>query len=483
MNQKILNLVTQFSSYVGFKSISHVFREYDIRGIYDSELTSKFAFHLGRTFGIFLQNRGDVCVGRDVRKGGQLLQDAFVNGLLDTGCNVTTIGQVPIGISNFAIWEGKFTAGVYITASHNPPEYNGFRFRHSDGTGFIEENEKIRDIFFDHRTVDTSIRQSGRLRLKKTEDVIESYWSLISKTYQRLGQLKIGVDAGNGGASKVAGDILEKAGHQTTRINDLPDDNYPNRSPHNKDSEISELKSMVTREGCDFGIAFDGDGDRCVFVDDEGRSCKTEKILIVLAKQMRTTREKKVVVSVPCSTILESELEPLGIKVIRCKVGDVHVSEAMKKHNAMLGGEVSSHVFVPDFYFFDDSILTTLKLSESLLKSGSRLSSLMDEIQDLPYEQIFVPCPDNVKFKIVDLVAGHFSHTNAEISRLDGIRVLDNKGWVLVRGSNTEPLIKVIVEGKDIESFSKKKEEILDLLESEMKAFDLSLQTMDAKNA
>jgi phosphomannomutase len=189
------------------------------------------------------------------------------------------------------------------------------------------------------------------------------------------------------------------------------------------------------------------------------------------------------VVSVPCSTILENELEPLGIRVIRSKVGDVHVSETMKRNNAILGGEVSSHIFVPDFFFFDDSFLATLKLAEALLKSGARLSSLMDGIQDYPYEQIFVPCPDDIKFKIVDLIAEQFSHSNAEISRLDGIRILDSTGWVLVRGSNTEPLIKVIVESKDIESFRTKKEDVLSALEKKMESFGLSLKLVEAKNA
>jgi phosphomannomutase/phosphoglucomutase len=466
-----------------FGSISHVFREYDIRGIYDSELTPEFAFHLGKTFGIFMKKRGNVCVGRDVRRGAQSLEDSFVDGLQSTGCNVTTIGQVPIGIANFAIWKGTFKAGVYLTASHNPPEYNGFRLRHSDGTGFIEENNRIKDIFFDNRQFANTLTKAGKLFQKKTEEIIKSYWSLISTTHQNLGRLKIGVDAGNGGASGIAGDILEKAGYQTIRINDSPDENYPNRSPHNKDSEIGKLKSLVVQEGCDLGVAFDGDADRCVFVDDQGRSCKTEKILITLARQIQTEREKKVVVSVPCSTILENELEPLGIRVIRSKVGDVHVSEAMKRNNAILGGEVSSHIFVPDFYFFDDSFLATLKLAEALLKSGSRLSSLMDGIQDYPYEQIFVPCPDDIKFEIVDLIAEQFSHANAEISRLDGIRILDSTGWVLVRGSNTEPLIKVIVEGKDIESFRTKKEDILSALETKMESFGLSLKLVEAKNA
>ena len=466
-----------------FGSISHVFREYDIRGIYGSELTPEFAFHLGETFGVFVKKRGNVCVGRDVRRGAQSLEDSFVDGLQSTGCNVTTIGQVPIGIANFAIWRGTFKAGVYITASHNPPEYNGFRFRHSDGTGFVEENNIIKNIFFDSRQITNTVTKPGKLFQKKTDEIVKSYWSLISTTHQNLGRLKIGVDAGNGGASGIAGDILEKAGYQTIRINDSPDENYPNRSPHNKDSEIGELKSMVVREGCDLGVAFDGDADRAVFVDDQGRTCKTEKILITLAKQIQTRREKKVVVSIPCSTILENELEPLGIRVIRSKVGDVYVSEAMKRNDAMLGGEVSSHIFVPDFYFFDDSFLTTLKLAEALLKSGSRLSRLMDGIQDYPYEQIFVPCPDDVKFEIVNLIAEQFSHAKAEISRLDGIRVLDSSGWVLVRGSNTEPLIKVIVESKNIESFRAKKEEALSALRTIMESFGLSLRLVEAKNA
>ena len=466
-----------------FGRIFHVFREYDIRGIYGSELTPEFAFHLGETFGVFMKKRGNVCVGRDVRRGAQSLEDSFVDGLQSTGCNVTTIGQVPIGIANFAIWRGTFKAGVYITASHNPPEYNGFRFRHSDGTGFVEENNIIKNIFFDSRQFSNMVTKLGKLFQKKTDEIIKSYWSLISTTHQNLGRLKIGVDAGNGGASGIAGDILEKAGYQTIRINDSPDENYPNRSPHNKDSEIGELKSMVVREGCDLGVAFDGDADRAVFVDDQGRTCKTEKILITLAKQIQTRREKKVVVSIPCSTILENELEPLGIRVIRSKVGDVYVSEAMKRNDAMLGGEVSSHIFVPDFYFFDDSFLTTLKLAEALLKSGSRLSGLMDGIQDYPYEQIFVPCPDDVKFEIVNLIAEQFSHAKAEISRLDGIRVLDSSGWVLVRGSNTEPLIKVIVESKNIESFRAKKEEALSALRTIMESFGLSLRLVEAKNA
>jgi phosphomannomutase/phosphoglucomutase len=457
-----------------------VFRDYDIRGVYDAQLTPNFALQLGKAFGTYLKGSGNVCVGRDIRRGGKILEDNFVIGLLDTGCNVTLIGQVPIGLSNFAVWKGNYIAGMYITASHNPPNYNGFRFRYPDGTGFTEENKEIRDIFFSNEFIS---KQKGSVIKINSEIIVKDYWSLISRELQNLGELKIGIDPGNGGASKIAGDLIEKSGHNVIRINDFPDENYPNRSPHNKDSEIGELKSLVVEQNCDFGVAFDGDGDRCVFVDNLGRTCQTEKILIFLAIEMKTTRNKEVVVSMPCSTILERELEPLGIKIVRSKVGDVNVSKVMKKNNAMLGGEVSSHIFISDYYFFDDSILATIKLANSLLRKKVSLNKIIDSIKSYPFEQTFVPCPDDKKFQVVDMVKNQFLHLDFDINALEGVRISDDKGWSLVRGSNTEPIIKVIVEGKNNQSFEEKKEEIFEVLEKQMNSLNLEMKLIEGKNA
>lgn len=461
-------------------SLSHVFRAYDVRGILKTELTSDFAQKLGSVFGSYLEQTGPILVSRDVRVGGEMLESSFAEGAAAVGRDILVLGQVPISAASFATLKGQFAAGVYITASHNPPEYNGFRFRHPDGTGYSTENDEIRDRYFtaaDH----IRVGRKGTIKNAPRVEILRKYGNLLTQELHKR-RLRIAVDAGNGSASGIVTETLRKLGHDVIALYDEPDGRFPNRSPHNKDSEIGEVKRTVVERGCDFGVAFDGDGDRGVIIDEKGRSCQAEKIIVVLGKYGKV-RRKRIVANISCSMLVEKELQPLGWEVHRCRVGDVFMSEAIKEHRASLGVEISSHFFMSDYYAFDDAILAFVKFAGVLSSLGKKVSTLMDEITSYPYEQIFVPCTDATKFQVTKTLGTQLKETGQQPSFMDGVWVGDDNGWILVRPSNTESYVKVSVEAVNEETLQAKRRAILTELETAMTKFGQKVSTIEAKMA
>jgi phosphomannomutase len=389
-----------------------------------------------------------VCLGRDGRTSSPLLERALTAGLASTGCSVTAAGLLPIPTANFATFYRRFDAGAYITASHNPPEYNGIRFRHSDGTGYTAENERVRDTFFSSEMKKARWNALGGIEEADGQEIIDQYIGFILDRSKMEGALKVAIDPGNGCSVLTAPALFCKLGASVEMVNDRIDGTFPGRSPHPTEKNLGDLQELVTRTGSAFGAAYDGDGDRVVFVDDKGRVAQVEKIGIIIAKWMLLQKKGRVIVNVPCSMIVEDEIESAGGEVMRVRVGDVFISEAIREHGALFAMEISAHYFVPTFWYFDDPVLTTVKLAEILAAQKTPLSKLLDAIPSYPMVEKELACPDAVKFGVVDSLVEHHRRTGDRLDLTDGLKVIYEDGWGMVRPSNTQPMVRLFAEAR-----------------------------------
>jgi len=354
---------------------------------------------------------------------------------------------VPIPVANFKTMKGDFKAGAYITASHNPPEYNGIRFRRSDGTGYTKENMEIKKIFFEGDFKTASWDKIGKIFSIDTEATLKEYEDYLLPRFSPERKLKLAIDSGNGTASLTAPYIFRKLGFKVKTLNAQPDGTFPGRPSEPKAENLKDLMTAVREMKADFGVAYDGDADRAVFVDDLGRVVQNEKIGIIVAKEILRERGRgRVVANVECSSILEEEIPKAGGEVARVRVGDVFVCEAIKEHSAIFAMETSAHYFYPDFYYFDDPLVVSLKLGEILSKSSKKLSQLADEIPSYPKTHKNYSCADSIKFKVMERIIEKFEAQGYKIDTTDGARVVFEDGWALLRPSNTTPLIRATVE-------------------------------------
>ena len=434
-----------------------IFRAYDIRGVYGEELDANIGKRVGLAFGNFLaknNDKGTVSIGCDARVSSPELQEAVAAGLSKAGFDVDVIGMVPIPVANFTTWKANSTsnpylAGVYITASHNPAEYNGIRFRHPDGTGYTEGNIEIKRIFFEDELIESNI--SGKINELSTDGILDTYVNFVSEKVGSIEGMRVALDPGNGVGCVVIERLFQEFGAKTHSINNEPDGTFPNRPSEPAPKNLSDLISLMEKGDYDLGIAFDGDADRCVFIDNRARAVSAEKIGIITSKSLIKPDSNKVLAGVPCSMILEDEIPKIGGELIWIRVGDVFVCEELKKHNAAIAMEISAHFFAPGLteFIFDDPLIFSLKLAEQVSKSGLTLADLSDEIPSYPYEELKFKCLDSIKFKVNEQLEKTFLDMGYKVETIDGVKIWLDDGWVLLRPSNTQPVIRMFVEAKN----------------------------------
>jgi len=434
-----------------------IFRAYDIRGVYGEELDANIGKRVGLAFGNFLaknNDKGTVSIGCDARVSSPELQEAVAAGLSKAGFDVDVIGMVPIPVANFTTWKANSTsnpylAGVYITASHNPAEYNGIRFRHPDGTGYTEGNLEIKRIFFEDELIESNI--SGKINELSTDEILDTYVNFVSDKVGSIEGMRVALDPGNGVGCVIIERLFQEFGAKTHSINNEPDGNFPNRPSEPAPKNLSDLISLMEKGDYDLGIAFDGDADRCVFIDNRARAVSAEKIGIITSKSLIKPDSNKVLAGVPCSMILEDEIPKIGGELIWIRVGDVFVCEELKKHNAAIAMEISAHFFAPGLteFIFDDPLIFSLKLAEQVSKSGLTLADLSDEIPSYPYEELKFKCLDSIKFKVNEQLEKTFLDMGYKVETIDGVKIWLDDGWVLLRPSNTQPVIRMFVEAKN----------------------------------
>ena len=375
-------------------------------------------------------------MGRDTRISGPSLQKAFLDGLLSTGCQVNSFGIIPIAIISFITWMEKLKAAAYISASHNPPEYNGVRFRTCDGYGLLYQESSIMKYY----------REGGFLAGQGTktdrdpEEAIERYREYVQDKVNLMRPLKVVLDMGNGAACTMAS-FYQRLGFDPLILNGTADGHFPGRGPAPNEQSLRPACQQVLKKEADFGVGFDPDADRGIVIDDKGMVLPPEKVAIIITRA-RYKPGDLVISGFDCSMILERELEKDGIKVVRERVGDVFVANRVKNSKAVLGVERSGHFFLPEFQYSDDPFAMSLALAE-IISGGEKLSDLAAMIPDYPYKQISVHLkedPSAVMLRLTDSLA------SLEPDTTDGLKITTDSYSVLIRPSNTEPIIRLYIE-------------------------------------
>ncbi|MBX3081749.1 MAG: phosphomannomutase/phosphoglucomutase [Anaerolineae bacterium] len=430
-----------------------IFRKYDIRGTVtgdNPQVTPDLAYLVGKGYGTFMKRSfgtDRIFVGQDNRLSSDALKKALMDGIITTGLHVVDIGGVMTPSVYFASAEyGAKGGGVQITGSHLSLEYNGIKMAYGRLALSGDQIQAILQLIladdFDtgagHIEVDLSIP-------KRHMDVIASKVKLGPR------KLKIAVDAGNGYSGSFMEPVYHKLGIEVVCLYCEPDGTFPNHLPNPEDPETThDLEKAVVDNKCDVGVGFDGDADRCGLIDDHGHHIAADRLLALLARDMLERHPgAKVVFDAKVSQALFDEIQGHGGIPIMWKSGHSLMKAKMAEEGALLGGEVSGHLFIgEDYYGFDDAGLVSLKALEILSKTDKTVSELFDSIPKLvATPEIIMSAPDEVKFTIIEALQKHFA-ANYDVNTIDGARVMFGNGWGLVRASNTQPAITMRFEGR-----------------------------------
>jgi phosphomannomutase/phosphoglucomutase len=416
-----------------------IFREYDIRGVVNKDLTPDMVRTLGQGFGTHMAQSGrrELVVGRDGRLSSKAFAEALIEGLLSTGCNVVNIGLCPTPVYYFSVFHLDKDGGMVVTGSHNPPEFNGFKVSVGKSTIFGNEIQNLR------RLIEKGEFVKGKGNLSE-EEIIQPYQEYIRKNIRVKKKMRVVIDAGNGTGGVVAGPLLRDLGCELEELYCKVDGRFPNHFPDPTIPEnLKALRDRVKKTRADVGIGFDGDADRIGVVDDQGNIIWGDQLMILFSREILKDKEGAAFVAeVKCSQNLFDDIEKHGGKAMMWKTGHSLIKEKMREEKAVLGGEMSGHIFFADRYFgYDDAIYASCRLIELLSETDKKLSQLLSDVpRTFITPEIRVDCPDEIKFKAVETVK-EFLRKDHPIIDVDGVRVKYEDGWGLVRASNTQPVL------------------------------------------
>jgi len=427
-----------------------IFRQYDVRGVAGRDLTDDTVESLGRAFGTCVRRSGTdkVLVGRDNRLSSERLRNAFISGLLFTGCDVVDIGLVITPMLYYARVHYAIDGAAMITGSHNPPDENGFKLALGSGTIYGEEIQKLKSLIEQK----DFISGSGSL---ETRDGVQPYLAMLKEKI-RLGprKLKVAVDCGNGTAALFAERVLLDWGCDVIPLYCSSDGSFPNHQPDPvKTVNLAELRKTVTEQGADLGIAYDGDADRIGVVDESGGIIWGDMLMCLYWREIMAEHPgAQAIIEVKCSQALVDEVIRLGGKPFFYKTGHSLIKAKMKEVGSVFTGEMSGHMFFADEYYgYDDAFYAAGRLLRILSRSNERLSQMLADIPKYySTAETRVPCPDQDKFTVVQGLVERF-RSEYEVIDVDGVRVLFGDGWGLVRASNTQPVLVARCEAKSKE--------------------------------
>ena len=441
-----------------------IFREYDIRGIADTDLTDDVILAIGRAFGERLRDKGksSVAVGRDVRLSSPRIRAALIEGLLEHGLRVIDVGQVPTPALYFAVLKTGADAGAMVTGSHNPIEYNGLKL--SDGISSLHGPE-IQDI--GKRAMKAAA--GGTRGTLETLNVDDEYLDDLASRIKLARPLKVVCDPGNGAASILGPAFLRKLGCDVDAIFDVPDGRFPNHLPDPTVPKLMEsLMARVKATGADLGIGFDGDADRVGAVDEKGRLLFGDQTLALYAADVLSRKPgSPVIFEVKCSQGLVEWIQAKGGQPVMWKAGHSLIKAKMRETHAPLGGEMSGHMFFADeFPGYDDALYGAGRLLRIVAASSQRLSAMVDALPQAKYvstPELRYDCTDAAKFAIVDAVREYF-RARYDVVDVDGVRVQFGDGWGLIRASNTQPVLVLRFEAKSRDRLQAIAREVSDVL-------------------
>jgi phosphomannomutase/phosphoglucomutase len=416
-----------------------IFREYDIRGLVDKDLSEEVVRSIGQGFATYVsrQNKRKVVVGRDGRLSSPQFRDLLIQGMVGGGLEVVDIGLCPTPVFYFSLFHLDREGGVMITGSHNPPEFNGFKVCVGKETLHGEQIQELR------RIIETQKFESANGSVIR-EEIIPEYQKYVTSNIRLQRKMKVVIDCGNGTAGLVAPKVLKDLGCEVIELYPEVDGRFPNHHPDPTVPEnMKDVISKVKESEAEVGIGYDGDGDRIGAVDRLGNIVWGDQLMILFAREVLQRHPGAVIVSeVKCSQNLYDDIARHGGRGIMWKAGHSLLKSKMKEEKALLGGEMSGHIFFADRYFgYDDAIYASCRLLEILSQSKKGIPELLSDVpKTFSTPEIRVDCPDDRKFDLVERVKESFRN-EYPIAEVDGMRVLFPDGWGLVRASNTQPVL------------------------------------------
>lgn len=443
-----------------------IFRQYDIRGLVERELTPALAEALGRAFASLVWERTGhapvIAVGRDNRPSGGALAAGVRRGIASAGGTAVDVGQLPTPALYYAVEALQTDGGLQVTGSHNPPEFNGFKMV---AAGEAIHGETILELW---EMIELERWREGRGSERSDGSVLGRYREAIVARHRLARPVRVVADCGNGVGSLVAVATLEALGCEVTPLFAESDGTFPNHHPDPTVPEnLRDLQAEVRRTGAELGIAFDGDADRIGAVDETGRILFGDQLLVILGRDAvrRFGPDVPVIFDVKCSELLPRALAAAGARPEMWKTGHSLIKARMKELAAPLAGEMSGHMFFGgDWFGFDDALFAAARILEVVAAGPRGIARLLADLPEThATPELRVDCADNLKFAVVERAAAHFA-ARYPVNTIDGVRMTFPNGWGLVRASNTQPILVLRFEATDGDSLERYRREVFDWL-------------------
>lgn len=423
---------------------SKLFGTSGIRGKIGSEVTCELALNVGKSLAHYLGNEGSVVLGYDTRTTNRMLDEAITAGLLESGVDVVKIGMVPTPLVGYATEKLNADAGIMLTASHNPSQYNGIKLWNKNGMAYTSTQEsEIEEIYFTKSYISVPWDEVGKLSYNG--EIKGRYIDDLVNMVDIKKGLKIVIDCASGAGSEISPLVFRKAGCEVTTLNSQPDGFFPGRNPEPNADNLGSLMKTVVAVKADLGIAHDGDADRMITVDEKGNISPFDSLLALISKEF----DGDIVTTVDAGLCMDESVKG---EVLRTPVGDVNVAEVIIEKNAAFGGEPSGTWLHPDFCMCPDGILSGLRMAEIVSRDG-KLSELLEAIPQYPNIREKITCTKDEKIRVMEnmeeLLEGAFDDI-VDVNSLDGVRLtFADDSWVLVRPSGTEDYIRITLESRD----------------------------------
>jgi len=450
-----------------------IFRQYDIRGIWEKDLTPDVVELIGRGFASYLlkslnKETAKISVGRDARLHSPAIRDSLLKGLTGSGIDVVDLGVCPTPLQYYSMYKLSLDGGVMITGSHNPPEFNGFKLSVGKATIFGDAIQDVRKI------IDADDFKRGRGNTE-TYPVINDYIDHLRDKFPSLSGIKVVVDAGNGTGGLVAPKIMKALGAEVIELYCEPDGNFPNHHPDpTVEKNLTALIAKVKETKAHVGIGYDGDADRIGAIDEDGNIIWGDKLMIIFSRDiLKDNPGAKIIGEVKCSQTMYDDIAAHGGIPIMWKTGHSLIKEKLKKEHALLAGEMSGHLFFAHRYFgYDDAVYASLRLLEIIKKAGMPYST-KNLLKDVPHTvatpEIRFDCPDEIKFMIAEKAQTAFNEYPS--ITIDGIRIQFPDGWALIRASNTQPVLVLRFEAQSQQRISEIRQLVENRLDRIIKEF------------
>lgn len=451
-----------------------LFGTFGVRRTANDVLTPEFASRLAASYGNLVQ--GKVAIGGDTRTTTPMIKHAIISGLMSSGCDVVDLGILPTPAVQYAV-RNYYDGGIIVTASHNPPKYNGIKFVDENGIGLGDEDEiAIEATYFDGEPKRASWQSIGNLF--NNDKIIEEYVDEVLKRVDvnavKNAKLKVVLDCGSGAGCFTAPYILQRLGCELITLNSQADGFFPGRDPEPIEANLGDLIATVKDLKADIGIAHDGDADRTICIDEKGNFVLGDKTFALVEKRLlKEKNEEKlhenvnniIVTTVATSTAIYDIADENNGKVIATAVGDLLVARKLMEENGLFGGEENGGLIFPDFVYGRDAALSAAKILEIMATENKKLAELVAELPVYYSEKMKSECADEKKQEVMDKIAEEVSKLGYEIDTTDGVKIFKDNGWVIIRPSGTEPIFRCFSESDTQEKASEMAEWGISLIE------------------